>query len=76
MTAPFSRRLVVRWCDVDGNAHLRITANSEEATDSRVSLLASFADLAALRRSEGRWRLSDATGRPTQPCGQAPGRVH
>jgi acyl-CoA thioester hydrolase len=42
MTAPFNRRFVVRWSDVDGNAHLRNTAYSEYATDTRVSLLASF----------------------------------
>jgi acyl-CoA thioester hydrolase len=42
MTGPFTRRFVVRWSDVDGNGHLRNTAFSEYANDTRIGLLASF----------------------------------
>ncbi len=42
MTSPFTRRFVVRWSDVDANGHLRNTAYSEYANDTRVGLLGSF----------------------------------
>jgi len=42
MTAPFTRRLVVRWSDLDANGHLRNTAYPEYANDTRVGLLASI----------------------------------
>jgi acyl-CoA thioester hydrolase len=42
MTGPFSRSFVVRWSDVDGNGHLRNTAFSEYANDTRIGLLGSF----------------------------------
>lgn len=38
MTTPFTRRFVVRWSDVDANGHLRNTAYSEYASDTRVGL--------------------------------------
>jgi acyl-CoA thioester hydrolase len=42
MTAPFTRRFVVRWSDADANGHLRNTAYAEYANDTRVGLLASM----------------------------------
>jgi acyl-CoA thioester hydrolase len=42
MSTAFTRSLVVRWSDVDGNGHLRNTAFSEYANDTRIGLLASF----------------------------------
>jgi acyl-CoA thioester hydrolase len=42
MSAPYTRRFVVRWSDVDPNGHLRNTAYSEYANDTRVGLLASL----------------------------------
>lgn len=42
MSAPFLRRFVVRWSDADANGHLRNTAYTEFANDTRVALLASF----------------------------------
>ncbi len=42
MTTPFHRKFVVRWSDADANGHLRNTAFSEYANDTRVALLASF----------------------------------
>ena len=38
MSTPFTRRFVVRWSDVDANGHLRNTAYSEYASDTRVGL--------------------------------------
>ena len=42
MTGPFTRSFVVRWADVDANGHLRNTAYSEYANDTRIGLLSSF----------------------------------
>jgi acyl-CoA thioester hydrolase len=42
MTSPFVRRFVVRWSDADANGHLRNTAFSEFATDTRVALFAAL----------------------------------
>jgi acyl-CoA thioester hydrolase len=42
VSAPFTRSFTVRWGDVDGNAHLRNTAFSEYANDTRIALLASL----------------------------------
>jgi acyl-CoA thioester hydrolase len=42
MTTPFARRFVVRWGDADANGHLRNTAFSEYANDTRVALFASL----------------------------------
>jgi acyl-CoA thioester hydrolase len=42
MSSPFTRRFVVRWSDVDANGHLRNTAYSEYASDTRIGL---FSDL-------------------------------
>jgi acyl-CoA thioester hydrolase len=42
MTHPFHRSFVVRWGDVDANGHLRNTAFSEYASDTRIGLFASW----------------------------------
>ena len=42
MSSPFTRRFVVRWSDVDANGHLRNTAYSEYASDTRVGLFRSL----------------------------------
>ncbi len=42
MSGPFVRRFVVRWSDADANGHLRNTAFSEYANDTRVALFASL----------------------------------
>ncbi len=40
MTTPFVRRFRVRWADADANGHLRNTAFSEYANDTRVAVFA------------------------------------
>ena len=42
MTHPYTRTFVVRWGDVDANGHMRNTAYSELASDTRAGLLASL----------------------------------
>jgi acyl-CoA thioester hydrolase len=42
VSAPFVRRFVVRWSDADANGHLRNTAFSEYANDTRVALFAAL----------------------------------
>jgi acyl-CoA thioester hydrolase len=42
MTAPFSRRFVVRWSDADANGHMANTSYPEFANDTRVALFASL----------------------------------
>ncbi len=42
MTTPFTRVFVVRWGDVDANHHLRNTAYSEYANDTRYALFQSL----------------------------------
>jgi acyl-CoA thioester hydrolase len=36
----WTRRLTVRWADVDANGHMRNTAYSEFAADARIAFLA------------------------------------